>query len=441
MLRLVTMTLLLAACSDGDGTTGGEEPPLSEGGLEAASEGDAAAVEGDPGAEGAGGESAAGEGAAGQGAGGEGEGEVADPCAPTADGPGDAPPPTAGAAMVFDPPRNRVWMFGGDRQRTKPAGEDPLFTDDTWEFGFCPPAWNKVKFDTFNLPNKRGGHGVAHDEQGERVFVVFGRDRSDGRGAAPVPDRAYEVQEDVWQYDLTDDSWSKVRVAADGGQPVPRHGHSVIWDIAGQRLVMFGGVKTGVHVGGCTDLPCGALLADTWFLEFGAGLPRWTQLSTENTPPRRQDHAAVLDGATGKMIVTGGAFGKGRYHGDLWVLDLSTGDWTEADPQGATETPSRSLGSFAYHPAERAMLLFGGLGVDGVHNDTYFVDLARLIWVRLGDDDPRENSGRPAPRSEAAIVHLTGDRFAVFGGEAEVNLLNDLWEFDTTARTWKNLSP
>ena len=87
------------------------------------------------------------------------------------------------------------------------------------------------------------------------------------------------------------------------------------------------------------------------------------------------------------------------------------------------------------------MLLFGGLGGDGLHNDSLIIDLEQLIWARLADDDPRPESGRPSLRAEAALVHVADDRFALFGGEAETNVLGDLWEFDASARTWQTLAP
>ena len=429
MLRLLALTVLLAACDDGGEMGGSEAPdvppagPAGEG--EGEGEGEASGGDGSP-----------------PGAPGEGEGEgVGDPCAIGPDGVGDGPSPRSGARMLFDPPRDRLWMFGGDLQRSKPEGEDPQFTDEVWEFTLCPPRWRKVESAVLNKPNKRGGHGLAHDEQGERAFVVFGRDRPNGEGTAPVPDRFYEVQSDLWQYDLAGETWSKIRFAGDAVAPTPRHGHSLIYDLAQDRLVMFGGVVTGVHVGGCTDLPCDALRADTWFLELGGARPTWTPLQAETTPPRRQDHAAVLDGATGRMVVTGGSFGKERYHDDVWVLDLQSGVWTEAAPQGQILTPRRALGAFAYHPGQRAMLLFGGLGADGFHNDSYLIDLAQLVWARLSDDDPREGSGRPAPRAEAAIVHIASGKFAVFGGESQTNVLGDLWQFDAETKLWTNLSP
>jgi hypothetical protein len=87
------------------------------------------------------------------------------------------------------------------------------------------------------------------------------------------------------------------------------------------------------------------------------------------------------------------------------------------------------------------MLLFGGLGIDGPHNDSHLIDLPQLIWARLADDDPRDNSGRPSLRSEASIVHLASGKFAVFGGQSQTHVLGDLWQFDSATRGWTNLSP
>ena len=86
------------------------------------------------------------------------------------------------------------------------------------------------------------------------------------------------------------------------------------------------------------------------------------------------------------------------------------------------------------------MLLFGGRDDSGLHNDTLAIDLASLVWARLGDDDPR-GIERPLPRAETGLVHLADDRFAIFGGETLTELVADVWEFDTGTRVWKALAP
>ena len=87
---------------------------------------------------------------------------------------------------------------------------------------------------------------------------------------------------DTWEWDGT--TWTDV---ATPHAPPARFGHSLTWDAARGRIVLFGG---------STDQR--SLLADTW--EYDGR--DWTRRSSPTSPPARSGHGATFDTARGRVI-------------------------------------------------------------------------------------------------------------------------------------------
>jgi hypothetical protein len=101
--------------------------------------------------------------------------------------------------------------------------------------------------------------------------------------------------------------------------PPPRWNHAMAsmglgLDLSTPKIVMFGG---------CRDLKCSTLLADTWVLtgKQNSGIkdnmllnpPIWSKI-TENSPSKRRSHAMAFLGrrSGNKVLLFGGACGAGR---------------------------------------------------------------------------------------------------------------------------------
>jgi len=120
----------------------------------------------------------------------------------------------------------------------------------------------------------------------------------------------------VWSLSLTGPAeWTQITPL--GGPPSPRYAHSMVYDSARDRLLVFGGTPDGV----ATD-------SDLWELTL-SGTPTWNQLVIAGPPPGRLAHVATYDPVGDRMIVFGG-YNAGVLINDTWQLSLSgTPAWTQ----------------------------------------------------------------------------------------------------------------
>jgi hypothetical protein len=75
---------------------------------------------------------------------------------------------------------------------------------------------------------------------------------------------------------------------------------------------------------------------------------------------------------------------------DVWALDLSTGEWTEVSPIGASPEPRRFF-PHAYDSLRNRLIVAGGEGDDlAIFLDTWALDLGdgEPVWTRLRDENP-----------------------------------------------------
>jgi hypothetical protein len=251
--------------------------------------------------------------------------------------------------LATDLGRGLVWLFSGGTA-TAP------YPNDTW-------SWNGVSWTQHspaNAPSGRYGHGMAYDEQRQRV-VVFGGSTGGG---------------ETWEWDGT--SWTQ-RMPANS--PSARYEHAMAYDRLRGRTVLFGG-----SVGA----------AETW--EWDG--TNWTQRTPVTSPSGRRGHSMAFLTATARVVLFGGTAGgdetwewdgnnwfqrapavkppsryyfsmcedlprarcvifSGRpnYTLDTWEWDGN--EWTQRQP--AVQPSARSATGMAYDPVTASPLLFGGL--------------------------------------------------------------------------------
>ena len=102
-------------------------------------------------------------------------------------------------------------------------------------------------------------------------------------------------------------------------------------------------------------------------------------------------------------------------------------------PVDQAAPPGRLGHAMVFSPAGERVLLFGGLGENGVLNDTWAFDGA--TWGEL--DTPTA----PPPRTDHAMVYdLVRQRVVLFGGRDEsYNTMGDTWVLE--GGTWRQLNP
>ena len=299
------------------------------------------------------------------------------------------------AALVFDPVRDRLLLFGT-------ANSEVL---EVWALSLSGvPAWQKLPTTGFP-PGDRSGQSAVYDAARDRVIVFGGM--TDG----------YEPRvfhSDVWELSLATNRWTEM--LPDGAGPDGREGHGAIYDPVGQRMIVFGG-----HYEDTTRV----FRNDLWELTLGAS-PAWSQLEPAGpVPGARSAFGMVFDPVRRRVLVHGGILADSGIEPDeLWALSLDGGPvWTRIVTGDALR--GRSYPLDVYDPIEDRLLACGG----GSYPQASALSLAApLEWSPVLPARPLLT---PGARTGNAVVHDTRrDRFVVVGGTfSPVDSAS--WSFDT----------
>ena len=268
-------------------------------------------------------------------------------------------------SAVYDPTTGAMIIFGGHLDIVDQFGNDVWVL--TKAIGPGLPTWTQLS-PTGTLPSKREWHSAVYDPGSNRMVVFGGTvsgdnnvwilEHANGVGGAPA--------------------WLKVTPPAPA--PSPRRGHSAVYDVASNRMIVFGGQQNSG----------GAFLADVWVLSHANGLggaPTWTALNASGLPPfPRADHTAIYDPAADRMVIFGGwSFsGSDTYFNDVWVVTHARGlggfpAWKALAPLTAPPE-KRELHSAVYSPSSKRMIVFGGsVSPTSMRND---------VWLLLNATGP-----------------------------------------------------
>jgi len=356
------------------------------------------------------------------------------PAAEAAD-PLDWPDRRFAPCAALDGARGDFYVFGG---RAEGAGTHHA---DAWRIGVRRPAprWSRVAAaGAPGAPAPVRSCAAAFDRDGRQMLVFGGWDgvtptngvwalKRDGEwrrlcdaascGPGPTPRRAAQAvydpagrrllvfggldgqyRNDLWALSLGErPRWQPL--AAAGPQPGPRAGHSLAYDAERRRLWLFGGTTTGADFG------------DTWTFDLAAGT--WSEVPATGPAPR-SGAVLVRDTRADRLVLHGGwESGPNRYPRDAWMLeDLGgTPRWEQAQPDSEAPQP-RYFGVGAFDPPTRRMLVFGG-GIGA----SAFKDIAAL---RLGGRtawEPFAPRTPPTPRDQVAIgLDAEARGLVAFGG-------------------------
>jgi hypothetical protein len=332
--------------------------------------------------------------------------EFATRLASEAAGPGNAPqtadgewtviPPPAGRyghSSIYDPVRRRMVVFGG---------YDNFRLNDVWILTLdANPRWTWVRTSGVR-PSPRYRQGAIYDPMRDRM-LVFGGD--DGHNVG-----------DVWALSLAEPmTWSPV--ATTGSAPPGRREHTVVYDPVRDRMIVYGGTRSGVA------------LSDAWALSLGTGA--WSRLDPAGTAPARYRHSAIYDPIRERMVVFGGA--DSTLRGDAFALSLSgPAAWTLL--AAAVDGPSpRSEHGAIYDPTHDRMVVYGGFDSSPL-GDAWALALgATPAWSRL---EPAGSA--PAPHHRHSVVYDSGRGcMVVFGGMSPYKD-SEAWALELSgAGTWK----
>jgi hypothetical protein len=325
-------------------------------------------------------------------------------CALSLDGPmqwaslAPSAPARERASGVYDHVNNRLVVFGGADASGARA--------DVWELALASGRWSQWTV-AGTPPSARGGQSTIYDPVRNRM-VIFGGD--DG----------VIYSGEIWALSLGGSpSWTHlIPVSPPGSEsptglptPMPRSGHSAIYDSRRDRMVIYGGTSL-----------IGNPLSDAWSFDFSTS--HWTQLSPGIGPGQRSRHAAVYDDRGDRMLLFAGQGSPS----DLWELPFATGTWNQLTPSGPSPGNNRYGCAAVYDTAADAMLIFGGPpnGFGGWANDTWILTLRGTpTWHQVG------TSGQlPRGREQSAYGYdQIGARLVLFGGlESNDHRLSDSWQ-------------
>ena len=222
--------------------------------------------------------------------------------------------------LAQSPNAGRVVFFGGT---LFPNGLD----GGTWEFDPQTVTWTDMT--PFGpSPSPRQLATLAYDSFRART-VLFGG--TDNNGAF--------FNGDTWEWDGS--TWTDVTPIG-GPSPSPRAWHSMTYDIARQRTVLFGGYN-------------GSQFGDTWEWDGTS----WAQVFTPNSPSPRSSGDIAYDSSTLRVVLFAGSPGWPIGMNDTWEYDGT--NWSQVAVVGPSPPP-QFLHRMVGDPVRGGVLVYGAFG-------------------------------------------------------------------------------
>lgn len=341
---------------------------------------------------------------------------------------GPAPDARGGAAMVFDPVRNKMLLFGG-RSAT---GYD---YEDLWEWDPGTGAWTD-RSTAGAHPSARAQHGMLYQRSTGKI-LLFGGGRSDANSSDGTS--VSSSLGDTWLLDPATATWTALTPST---SPSVRHDFGLVWDATRNKAVLFGGMQ--VDIPGATGVP----KQDTWDWDPTAGT--WTERTQAGSKPgQRYGHAMGFDPGSGKSFLFGGwDMVSAASRNDLWSWDPTTGAWAQLLTGSESGVPpARTWASMVLDVTHGRLELVAGQVIESGgttrpsglvgSNDVWELDPATVAFSNRSVD----YQGPPARAYHAMAYDPATGKTYMFGGidpTWKQGTLADLWEWDGS--TWTQVS-
>jgi len=333
-----------------------------------------------------------------------------------------------------------VYVVGGDTapfDNNVPVGQLPkALIDETWRYDLAKRTWEQLT--PTGSPGARGGYALAYDSKRDRVLLFAGR-----KGTTMAP----PTVNDLWALDVATATWTQLQPG--GTVPSARLGHRMIYDAAGDRVIVFAGEPNNLFNNA-------NIVGDTLELSFAASADgTWSQLFASDAagaPPKRRDVALAVDTKRKLMVMFGGAFSFDTYTDELWAFDLTANTWRKLTTTGIA--PSKRFAMrMDYDAARDQFIVFGGHDpfTIGLQNDSYTLVLdaggtsGTFAPLLAGDTGIRDLStvdhNSPERRQRHAQV-IDGDTLWIFGGGTDCSAIDDTATLSLASPTaWKAVIP
>jgi len=308
--------------------------------------------------------------------------------------------------------------------------------------------WLQLKPASGNAPAPRSNAAAIYDSLNHRL-VIFGGKSASGH------------LNDVWAFDLKNNSWSELTPSSG---PAPRFTANGVYHPAAQQMIIWSGQgatffndvwafdlnaktwtqfnppdpkpNTRYGVASIFDPKARELVAfagftdagrfdDTW--RFNIANATWQQISLTTHPEKRCLHSASYDALRHRMIIYGGQTSGPR--DDIWAFDLTNNTWADLTPQ--TSPAGRWFSTNIYDAANNRVVIFGGnLGAGNRTNEVLAFALAQNSWQQIF-----ASGTPPAAREGAVAIYIRlENRMVAFGGLGSA-YFNDVWTLNLSPTT------
>ncbi len=162
-------------------------------------------------------------------------------------------------------------------------------------------------------------------------------------------------------------------------------------------------------------------------------LNEWAEMSGTFSPPPREGHRMVYDNTSNVFVMFGGRNGS-QIFGDTWLYFDANDTWVQVYPPGS---PTPRYGhAMVYDFFNDVVILFGGHDGTDVLADTYTYSVSGNVWMNM-------NPGNAPPKRQKHDMAYDADSHNVilFGGNDEINQLNDTWTYEVSLNDWIEMSP
>lgn len=203
--------------------------------------------------------------------------------------------------------------FGGDGGSSTPL---PAGTDSSWLFSSDPLSFNQQTSDWATQPQRRILHSAT---TGNALVYLTGGQRNDGSGI---------ILSDSYAYNPNTTTFTPLPTLPKG------IAHHISTFLQNGTIVLLGGISTSSVTGNPTLNDLGTI----YTLDTKSTSPAWWQASAGGTaPPPRRGASGVLMLDEKLYMVGGTGMSSAEVMGDVWVLDMRSGVWSQVNTTGTCE--------------------------------------------------------------------------------------------------------
>jgi hypothetical protein len=175
-----------------------------------------------------------------------------------------------------------------------------------------------------------------------------------------------------------------------------------------------------------------AALGDVWMLDLQSGV--WSEVVAVGTaPPPRWGHNATWDASGKRLVVALGQAENATFFDDVWAFGPSSAAWSLLGAGSSVRPAARYGAGDGYDPAANRLLITHGFTFQGRFDDTWAFDLAADAWSQLPT-----GGTLPEPRClTRAFWEPTGGQLLLYGGQSNTTpFLGDFWSLDPSIGIW-----